>query len=241
MRMNAAVLAVPALALLVGCSTEEQLHRVEQEVGELKIEVFKLRQQVEDGNRKADADRAAATEARSQDRRFQADLQETLHQVQDSTRVLGNRLGSQSVRSAPAPAKSAAPEEPAANTSEDEKALGSAVLDYNRGNFALAAENLEFFLKGHKQTSVRPDALFFLGLSHFNLKAYDKAQGAFEQIIREHPDSARFLPAKLKRAQCLMRQNLKPAAVKALKELVAGFPGTSEARTAEQDLADLGF
>jgi hypothetical protein len=34
---------------------------------------------------------------------------------------------------------------------------------------------------------------------------------------------------------------MKPAAIKAYKELVEGFPGSPEARTAQQELADLGF
>jgi predicted nucleic acid-binding Zn-ribbon protein len=86
---------LPALAALlaVGCGSEDQLRRVEQEVGDLKLEVFKLRQAVEDGNKKAQTDQQAATESRTQDRRFQADLQESLRQVQDTTRALNNRLG----------------------------------------------------------------------------------------------------------------------------------------------------
>ena len=80
---------LPALAALlaVGCGSEDQLRRVEQEVGDLKLEVFKLRQAVEDGNKKAQTDQQAATEARTQDRRFQADLQESLRLVQDTTRA----------------------------------------------------------------------------------------------------------------------------------------------------------
>ena len=120
-------------------------------------------------------------------------------------------------------------------------AFSAAVLDYNRGNYALAADSLEVFIKSHPGSARKPDALFFLGLAHFNQKSYEKAQGVFEQLIRESPSSNQFLPAKLKRAQCLSRQNLKPAAVRAFKELVEGFSGTPEARTAQQELADLGF
>ena len=47
--------------------------------------------------------------------------------------------------------------------------------------------------------------------------------------------------AKLKRAQCLQKMGLKPAAIKAFKEITDGFRGTPEARTAQQELADLGF
>ena len=238
--MSARTMMLPTLAALlaVGCGSEDQLRRVEQEVGDLKLEVFKLRQVVEDGNKKAQTDQQAAAEARTQDRRFQADLQESLRQVQDTTRVLNNRLNS--------PGKGvsriAAEPQPAATTAaEDERAFNAAVLDYNRGNYALAAEGLDLFLTTYPQSAKRPDALFFLGLCQYNLRAFDKAQPAFERIIKDHAASPQFLPAKLKRAQCLLKQGLKPAAVKAFRELVDGFSGSAEARTAQQELSDLGL
>jgi TolA-binding protein len=237
--MTARTLLLPALTALltIGCSSEDQLRRVEQEVGDLKLEVFKLRQQVEDGNKRSEAEQKAAQEARTQDRRFQADLQESLRQVQDTTRVLNNRLNSQP-RAGARPATEA---QPAAQASEDERAFNVAVLDYNRGNYPLAAEGLDHFLKNYPQSAKRPDALFFLGLCHYNQRAFDKAQQAFDRIIKDHAASPQFLPAKLKRAQCLLKQGLKPAAVKAFRELVDGFSGSAEARTAQQELSDLGL
>jgi TolA-binding protein len=238
MRTVPALLLVPALALAVctGCGSEDQLKRVEQEVGDMKLEVFKLRQQMEEANRKLDGEIAAANESRTQDRRFQADLQETLRQLQDSTRSLSNRVGNLPKTVAPKSSMEAGTGIP-----EDEKAFGSAQLDYNRGSYSLAAESLELFLKTYPNSPKRPDAIFFLGLCHFNLKAYDRAQGAFEQILRDFATSNQFLPSKLKRAQCLNRMGLKPAAVRAFKEITEGFPGTPEARTAQQELSDLGF
>lgn len=237
--MSARMMLLPALAALlaIGCGSEDQLRRVEQEVGDLKLEVFKLRQSVEEGNKKAQADQQAAAEARTQDRRFQADLQESLRQVQDTTRVLNNRLNSQPK----GPSRPAAEPQASAAAAEDERAYNAAVLDYNRGNYPLAAEGLELFLKTYPQSVKRPDALFFLGLCHYNQRAFDKAQAAFDRIIKEHAASPQFLPARLKRAQCLLKQGLKPAALKAFRELVDGFPGSAEARTAQQELSDLGL
>lgn len=229
-----------AVLATLGCNSGEDLRKVQREVGDLKLEVFKLRKEVEDNNKLAEAERAAAAEGRNLDRRFQADLQENLRQLQEGTRVLNNRLNEPTaVR--PRGAKPA--QEPAtqAVASEEEKAYGAALLDYNRGNYAIAAESLELFLKGNAASARRPEALFFLGLSCYNQKTFDKAQRAFEQILKEHSSSPQFLPAKLKRAQCLLKQGLKPAAVKAFKELTDGFQGTPEARTAQQELADLGF
>jgi TolA-binding protein len=232
------MLPVLAALLAIGCGSEDQLRRVEQEVGDLKLEVFKLRQVVEEGNKRAQAEQQAAADGRGQDRRFQADLQESLRQVQDTTRALNNRLNSLSKGSARPTAE--APAATAAGA-EDERAFNAAVLDYNRGNYALAAEGLEFFLKTYPQSSKRPDALFFMGLCHYNQGVFDKAQQTFDRIIKDHAASSQFLPAKLKRAQCLLKQGLKPAAVKAFRELVEGFSGSAEARTAQQELSDLGL
>ncbi len=231
---------LPALAalLVVGCGSEDQLRRVEQEVGDLKLEVFKLRQAVEDGNKKAQTDQQAATEARTQDRRFQADLQESLRQVQDTTRALSNRLGNLPRTGG---TKAAPADVPAPAAAEDERVLNAAVVDYNRGNYPLATDGLELWLKTYPQSTKRPEALFFLGLCHYNQQAFDKAQPVFERVIKEHAASSQFLPAKLKRAQCLLKQGLKPAAAKAFQELVNGFVGSAEARTAQQELSDLGL
>jgi TolA-binding protein len=239
--MSARTMMLPALAALltIACGSEDQLRRVEQEVGDLKLEVFKLRQSVEEGNKRSQADQQAASEARTQDRRFQADLQESLRQVQDTTRVLNNRLNSQPAKGTSRPAAEAQPAP--ATTAEDERVFNAAVLDYNRGNYPLAAEGLDLFLTTYPQSAKRPDALFFLGLCHYNLRAFDKAQPAFERIIKDHAASPQFLPAKLKRAQCLLKQGLKPAAVKAFRELEDGFSGSAEARTAQQELSDLGL
>ena len=237
MSVRRLIVPVTAALLAIGCGSEDQLRRVEQEVGDLKLEVFKLRKEVEDGNRKAQAEQQAASEARVQDRRFQADLQDSLRQVQDATRALNNRLGSLPRT----PAKpSTEPAQPAA-ASEEERAYNAAVVDYNRGSYPLAIEGLELWLKAYPQGARRPDALFFLGLCHYNQGAWDKAQPAFERIIKDHAASNQFLPAKLKRAQCLLKQGLKPAAVKAFRELVDGYAGSAEARISQQELSDLGM
>ena len=242
-RLSLPVLALAA-ALSVGCSSEDQLRRVEQEVGDLKLEIFKLRQQVEDGNKAAATERKAAEEGRDQDRRFQADLQENLRQLKDTTRVLNNRVGDmRRAGGRPIVIETPAGESPAAaaQAAEDERAFNATQMDYNRGNYSLAAEGLKLFLKNYPQSARRPDALFFLGLCFYNQKMFDQAQASFERIIKDHAASPQFLPAKLKRAQCLLKQGLKPAAVKAFKELVDGFPDTAEARTAQQELSDLGL
>ena len=240
--MSSRILALPMAASLllitVGCVSDDQMMKVEQQVGDLKVEVFKLRQQSEEQNRKTDAEAQAASQFRDEDRRFRADLSESLRQIQTNTRTLGNRVSTLG-RQEPAPVTVAA--SPQSPSGDDEKAFNSAMLDYNRGNYSLASDGFALIVKNYPQSLRKADALFFMGLCQYNQRSYDKAQAVFEQIVREMPTSSQFLPAKLKRAQCMERLGLKAAAVKALQELVNGFPGTAEARTAKQELDDLGL
>lgn len=231
--------ALPLVALLfVGCADAEAFKRVEQEVSDLKLEVFKLRQEAEAANKRSESERVTAQEVRNQEARFRADLQENLRQLQEATRILYNRMGEPMTKR---PAGKGSVVEAVAPLAEEEKAYNAGVLDYNRGNYALAAEGLEGFLKAYPSSPRKPDALFTIGLSYYNQKSYEKAKAVFEQILKDHASSNQFLPARLKRAQCTLKLGLKPAAVKAFREIVEGFPGTPEARTAKQELEDLGL
>lgn len=234
-------LALAGILACLGCNNEDRLKKVEDEVTDMKVEIFKLRTLMEEGNKKAEEDRSSNEVSRTQDRRFQADLQETMRQLQDTTRALSNRLSDPSVARRPVPAPTRQAPQESVQGSDEEKAYNGAFLDYNRGNYALAADGMSLFLKSYPQSSRVPDALNFLGLAYYNQKAYDKAQPVFERILKEYSSSSQFLPAKLKRAQCLLRQNLKPAAIKAFKEITDSFQGSPEARTAKQELDDLGF
>lgn len=235
-------MALAGVLLGLGCVPEERFKRIETEVGDLKVEVFKLRSQIEEANRKGDEDRTASAEGRTQDRRFQADLQETMRQLQDSTRILSNRLGDSTIRNRAMAKPAEAPRPEAAPAANDEdKAFNAALLDYNRGNYPLAFDGMDLFVKSNPQSPRRAEAVFYMGLCAYNQKAFDKAKPLFEQVLKDFPNSERFLPAKLKRAQCLHRMGLKPAAIKAYKEIMDAFNGSAEARTAQQELNDLGL
>lgn len=236
MRTRMTLAALPVL-LLVGCGNEEQMKRVEQEVGDLKLEVFKMRQQVEELNRRSEADRAALSEGHTQDRRFQADIQDTMRQLQDATRVLANRLNAGgSARPATGPATSTPV--PAVTASE-EQTFNAVMLDYNKGNYALAVESLEQYVAANPKSAKRADAFYYLGYSHFHLKAYDKSLRAFDRLIKDFPGSELFLSSKYKRAICQLRLGLKAAGTASLQEIVKNFPDTPEARNAQQELTDL--
>ena len=168
-------------------------------------------------------------------------LTSILRQLQDVTRVLTSRLNEASRKpatgsSAPATSSPGASAAPAAS---DDQAFNALMLDYSRGNYALAAENFEQFLAGNARSPKRAEALYYLGFSHYNLKAYDKSLRAFDRLIKDHTASDLFLPSKFKRAMCQLKLGLKAAAIASFQELAKNFPETPEGRNAQQELADL--
>lgn len=232
------------MLMMVGCNPPEQLSKIEQEVGDLKIEVFKLRRQVESGQEVLQVEQKQNQDFRTLAKKANADTQASLAVIEEQTRALANRF-SNNVAASRLPAASESAEvaiAPVATLPNDEDAnFRAAILDYNRGNYAVSSAAFTSFVELYPKSLKKGEALFFLGLCYYNTKVYDKSQQVFEQIIRELPSSAQFLPSKLKRAQSLLKQNLKPAAVKALQELKEGFPGTQEALIAQQELDDLGL
>ena len=227
-----------------GCASPGLITRMENELYELKMETFKLRNQVEESNKKLDEEHLIGVDSRNKDRRFQADLQETLSQIQSTTKILSNRLNdvkpmvnAKSLELS-APKGSDAAQQISVN---DDKVFAAAILDYNRGNYELASDGLNLFLKTNPKSDQFSDALFYLGLCYYNQKLFDKARLIFEQIIHEYATTPQFVPAKLKRGQCFCRAGMKPAAIKVFKEIVDSFADSPEVHTAQQELVDLGF
>lgn len=227
-------LVLSSLLFSTGCVSDESLKQVENEISDLKIEVFKLRRQAEEVNKKVDEERIISIDERNRTRRFQADMHDVMSQVYSTTRNISNQLGDVKYKSSTKPLA-----EPLPVTGSGD--FATAMLDFHKGNYAIAADSLSLYIKTNPKSRQCSEAVFYLGLCFYHQALYDKAKEKFDQIIREYADSNQFILAKLKRGQCFCKMNMKPAAIKAFKEIVDDFSGSSEADIAKQELAELGF
>ncbi|MDX1964426.1 MAG: tetratricopeptide repeat protein [Pirellulales bacterium] len=57
----------------------------------------------------------------------------------------------------------------------------------NKGNYDLAVEEWETFLKQFPQDPLAPKARYYAGVCYQQLKQYDQAQAAYEQVLKEAP------------------------------------------------------
>lgn len=246
------IFAVPASAQRV--STGDRLTALEQQlaamrsgnldllnqVGGLKTEVQSLRAQIEE-------------------------LQQQLEQQKQSGRTqyldLDGRLnrlesGAAPPDALPSPTASASAASPAAQTptvqdtpprvygdaatlgkSVDERSAYNTAFDaLKSGRYAESARMFQAFLDAHPGGAYAPNAMYWLGESYYVTQNYALAQEQFQSLLDRHPTHDKAAGALLKVGLCQYGLRQLDAAEATLGRVVARYPGSEAARTADDRL-----
>lgn len=107
------------------------------------------------------------------------------------------------------------------------------------GNVAGGVEKLRKFSRDYPRHGKADNALYFAGVGLIGLSELEAAAQAFEGVLREYPAGDAVVDAMLKLAECRVRQSRKDEARKLYGEVIARYPGTTAATSAEQKLAQL--
>jgi len=238
--------AAASVVLVVGCNPQDQFKRLENEVNDLKVEVFRQRQEIQNLTKKADEDRKIASDERAKENQFRADTQESLRQIKDSTQAMSNRLNSsvtqrptasvrpQTTRSDPNSETTRAPE-----LQPDDQQFALAEKDFNAGNYSGVLDAIDNLIKYFPDSNNIPEALYLKGRALMAQKSYAKAQESFQKLCTSHPSSDRFRAARLNIGKCQEAQGNALAAIATFEDIVRRWPTSPEARSANDILQDL--
>lgn len=216
------------------------------QVGELKSEVQTLRAQIEELQQQLEQQKQSG-------RTQYLDLDGRL-----------NRLESAAPSTAPAPAATTAsptvpntaaastppavpmPADPAPRVYGDAAALGRGVDErsaYNAafdalkaGRYAESARAFQTFLETHPSGVFAPNAMYWLGESYYVTQNYALAQEQFQALLDQHPTHDKAAGALLKVGLCQYGLRQLDAAEATLSRVIARYPGTEAARTADDRL-----
>jgi tol-pal system protein YbgF len=111
--------------------------------------------------------------------------------------------------------------------------------DYLNGNYNLAVEGFQRFVKNFPATSLTPNALFWLGESYYNLKDYGRAILAFEFLVTEYPGNEKTPAALYKLGLATAETGDLAKSRKNLKRVLKEFPLSDEAKLAKNKLAEI--
>jgi tol-pal system protein YbgF len=119
----------------------------------------------------------------------------------------------------------------------DNRSFKSAFALFKDGKYENAAKAFQEFLKKYPDSTLAPNASYWLGRSQFALKNYKSALTAYQGLLKDFPDTTKAADALFGIAACQRGLKRSVAARKTLKQLIAKYPDSEAAAKAKKLLA----
>jgi tol-pal system protein YbgF len=112
----------------------------------------------------------------------------------------------------------------------------TAWADYTNGQWVLAIEGFEAYLKTFPRSEFADDAQFYIGQTYYADGQFEEAVAAFEQVLLNYPDGDVVPEASYKRGLALDRLGETDRARQAFELVDTNFPDSTMATLAQQAL-----
>lgn len=242
------------LAMLVsGCADRDALRRMQDQLNYLESSERRDRKDLERIDSLLTADISANQEMRADVSTVLSELRGEVAAVKENLADLGNKIdrrgteypvtvyprqpGKDTARADSLPAFPPPGGEPI--TVNCGKLYEQGFDDLRKGNYTLAVQGFEEFLRTCGSSPDVPKALYWLGESHYANKDYAAAIEVFQRLVNEYPQYDR-LPGALFRLGRSFEESDQPRHAKEYYErLLKEFPRAIEARSAEARLTDI--
>jgi tol-pal system protein YbgF len=133
---------------------------------------------------------------------------------------------------APGPAVSA-------SSAQEQKDYDAAFNLMKQGFYERAAKGFGDFLAKYPQSALRDNARYWLGEAYYVSRNFRKALAEFGKLLNDHPTSPKVPDAMLKTGYSHYELGEWAKARESLNQVVARYPGTPAAKSAEQRLAKM--
>jgi tol-pal system protein YbgF len=112
----------------------------------------------------------------------------------------------------------------------------TAWADYTNGQWALAIQGFEAYIKTFPRSELADDAQFYIGQTYYADGAFQESVAAFEQVLLTYPDGNVVPDASYKRGLALDRIGETERAQQAFELVVKNYPDSTMATLAQQAL-----
>ena len=169
-------------------------------------------------------------------------LSEQMAQMQNILTTLPTQASPAPATAPGTPGAPAAPAAPSAPPVPDADSLYSQGLSRrNGGQWDLAIQAFQDYLKYYKDTDRASNAQFYIGDCYYKKGDYNRAVDAYDACIEKYPTGNKAADAQLKKGYALLELDQKAAGVRELRSWIQRFPDTHEAELARQRLKKLGY
>jgi tol-pal system protein YbgF len=135
-----------------------------------------------------------------------------------------------------APGAVSAPPAPAANVPPPRELYSQAYTDYARGNYDLAIQGYQEYLRNYPDTEFADNAQYWIGECLYSKQKYPEAIAAWEELFQKYPSSDKLPDARLKKGLALERLGRRREALREYRFVVDRYPNTEAARKARDKI-----
>jgi tol-pal system protein YbgF len=248
-----AIAAVPGVAL----GANKDIERLQVQVAALQSQLSAIEQLNEDNEdtlrelkklNEALGEQNALLRRGAQDRRLTDEaIQTTLRELDQrlsevSDQIQGMQTAAQAappalVPGAETPADPGAPPRPAAPAPPAPRELYSqAYADYARGNFDLAIQEYQEYLRNYPDTDLSDNAQYWIGECLYSKQQYAEALEAWDELFRRFPGSDKLPDARYKKGMALERLGRRSQAQLEYRAVATRYPNSEAGRKAREKL-----
>jgi tol-pal system protein YbgF len=119
----------------------------------------------------------------------------------------------------------------------ESRAYQAALDQFKLGNYTLAVSAMQGFMVTYPNSSLTPNAQYWVGMAHSGQRDYKSAIAAQRKLLAAWPDNPKAPDAMLSIASAQETMGARGEAQKTLQELIARYPGSSASVSARQRLA----
>jgi tol-pal system protein YbgF len=122
---------------------------------------------------------------------------------------------------------------------EPRQLYDQAYLDLSRGNFDLAKDGFEEYLRLYSETELADNALYWLGEADYVQHDYRSAIEKFQEVEQKYPQGNKVPSALFKIGLCQVQLKQKQNAKETFRRIMSDYAGTPEAAQSKDRLQEL--
>jgi tol-pal system protein YbgF len=134
----------------------------------------------------------------------------------------------------PGEAGPAAPRAPAPAPPAPRELYSQAYADYARGNFDLAIQEYEEYLRAYPETDLSDNAQYWIGECLYSKQKYEEALAAWDELFRRYPGSDKLPDARYKKGAALERLGRRSQAMIEYRAVANRYPNSEAGRKARE-------
>jgi tol-pal system protein YbgF len=209
---------------VAGATDRSAVLQLSNQIEALRGDIAKMRGQLE-----VVSNQVETADKRQKD--LYLDIDTRIRKLEEAREQAASAAAAQPATPAPPAAAGESPQ--AAET----RAYQSALDQFKLGNYPMAVASMQVFLLNHPNSTLAPNAQYWIGMAHSGQRDYKSAIAAQRKLLASWPESDKAPDALLSIASSQETMGDRRSAQKTLEEVIARYPSSSAAASAKQRIA----